>query len=88
MKNKIKDYRKKRGYTQEEMASFISVSRQSYINYESGEAEPSFETLKLISKILKTPIDDLLDNEIYPSDRNELQKKLIDDIEKVISKYK
>ena len=77
-----------RGYTQEEMSNYLSVSRQSYIKYESGEAEPSFETLKRISSILKTPIDDLLDNEIYPSQRNQLHQNLINELEAIIEKYK
>ena len=84
----IKVYRKKRGFTQEEMAKKLSVSRQTYINYESGEAEPSFETLKQISKLLRTSIDDLLDNEIYPSERNVLNANMISELEQVISKYK
>ena len=88
MKNNIQEYRKKRGYTQEQMAGLLSVSRQTYINYESGNAEPPFETLKLISKILRTPIDDLLGNDIYPSDRNTQQQQLIKEIETVLTKYK
>ena len=66
----------------------LSVSRQTYINYESGEAEPSFETLIKISSILKTSIDDLLDNEIYPSSRDETKQNLIEDIENVLKNYK
>ena len=87
MGNKIKEYRKKRGFTQEKMARFLSVSRQTYINYESGKAEPSFETLRQISQVLKTSIDDLLDNEIYPSERNDTQKKLLSELEDLINKY-
>ena len=88
MKNQIKFYRNKRNLTQEQMANMLSVSRQTYINYESGEAEPSFETLIKISSILKTSIDDLLDNEIYPSSRDETKQNLIEDIENVLKNYK
>ena len=88
MKNQIKFYRNKRELTQEQMANMLSVSRQSYINYETGEAEPSFETLIKISKILRTPIDDLLGNEKYPSDRDIVKEELISEIETVIKKYK
>ena len=70
------------------MANMLNVSRQTYINYESGSAEPSFETLIKISKILKTPIDDLLDNEIYPSERDNIKAKLIEDIDEVLKKYR
>lgn len=88
MKNQIKFYRNKRELTQEQMANMLSVSRQSYINYETGEAESSFETLIKISKILRTPIDDLLGNERYPSDRDIVKEELISEIETVIKKYK
>lgn len=88
MKNQIKFYRNKRNYTQEQMANMLNVSRQTYINYESGEAEPSFETLINISSILKTSIDDLLGNEIYPSERDKTKEKIIEEIEKVLKDYK
>ena len=88
MKNLFKFYRNKRGLTQEQMANLLSVSRQSYINYENGDAEPSFETLLKISKILETPIDDLLNNVKYPSDRDEVKGQLIAELESVINKYK
>ena len=88
MKNQIKFYRNKRNLTQEQMANMLSVSRQTYINYEFGEAEPSFETLIKISSILKTSIDDLLGNEIYPSDRDNTKVKLIGDIDEVLKKYR
>ena len=88
MNNKIKDYRKLKNITQEEMASKLNVSRQSYINYESGETEPSFETLKQISSILNVSIDDLLDNKPFSSQVNIYTEALIDEIENVINKYK
>ena len=88
MKNQIKFYRNKRNLTQEQMANMLSVSRQTYINYESGEAEPSFETLIKISSILKTSIDDLLGNEIYPSERDNTKVRLIEDIDEVLKKYR
>ena len=88
MKNLFKFYRNKRGLIQEQMANLLSVSRQSYINYETGEAEPSFETLIKISKTLRTPIDDLLGNEKYPSDRDLVKEQFISEIETIIKKYK
>ena len=88
MKNQIKFYRNKRGFTQEQMATMLRVSRQTYINYESGGAEPAFETLIRISSILQTPIDDLLGNVVYPSDRDKTKESLIKDIESVLEHYK
>lgn len=88
MKNMIKEYRKAQKITQEEMARLLNVSRQTYINYESGAFEPSFETLIQISKILKTSIDDLLNNEVYPSRRDVKIKQIIAEVEGLLDKYK
>lgn len=88
MENKIKDYRKSKNITQEEMAKMLNVSRQSYINYESGNTEPSFETLKKISSILNVSIDCLLDNKEYIDNNNKRNKEIINELMKLIDKYK
>ncbi len=44
------------------MAKYLGVSRQTYINYENGNSEPSFESLIKISNILDASIDELLNN--------------------------
>ena len=62
MENRFKEYRLKRGISVKTMASLLSVSRNTYTNYENGSYEPSFETLIKISNILNTSIDVLLDN--------------------------
>ena len=88
MKNLFKFYRNKKNITQEQMAKELNVTRQSYINYESGETEPSFDILLNISRILETPIDDLLNNTRYPSDRDETKEQFITELESVIKRYK
>lgn len=80
MKNNIKKYRLEKHLTQEKMSKMLNVSRQSYIKYESGESEPSFETLKKISSILETSIDKLLNNELYMNDDQHRYKTIIDEI--------
>lgn len=87
MKNNFKLYRKKAKLTQKEMADKLNVSRQSYIKYESGETEPSFETLKQISLILNTSIDNLLNN---PANQNNSDQfdKLVNDIKALVDSYK
>lgn len=87
MENKIKQYRKLKNITQEEMAALLNVTRQSYINYESGETEPSFETLKKISKILNVSIDTLLDNEGYIKTDKMKSDSILNDIKNIIAKY-
>lgn len=85
MENKIKQYRKLKNITQEEMAALLNVTRQSYINYESGETEPSFETLKKISKILNVSIDELLDNKEYI--KTDKLNSILNDLKNIIAKY-
>ena len=87
MENKIKQYRKLKNITQEEMAALLNVTRQSYINYESGETEPSFETLKKISKILNVSIDALLDNEEYIKTDKMKSDSILNDLKNIIAKY-
>ena len=87
MENKIKDYRKSKNITQEEMAKMLNVSRQSYINYESGDTEPPFETLKKISSILNVSIDCLLDNKEYINNNDKRNKEIINELKKLIEKY-
>ena len=87
MENKIKQYRKLKNITQEEMATLLNVTRQSYINYESGETEPSFETLKKISKILNVSIDALLDNEEYIKTDKMKSDSILNDLKSIIAKY-
>lgn len=87
MENKIKQYRKLKNITQEEMATLLNVTRQSYINYESGETEPSFETLKKISKILNVSIDALLDNEEYIKTDKMKSDSILNDLKNIIAKY-
>ena len=87
MENKIKYYRKLNNFTQEEMATKLNVTRQSYINYESGETEPSFETLKQISKILNTSIDLLLDNKEFIAEDKIKSDSILKDIKDIVAKY-
>ena len=88
MENKIKDYRKSKNITQEEMAKMLNVSRQSYINYESGDTEPSFETLKKISSILNVSIDCLLDNQEYIEKSTRRNEEFIKELQVLLEKYK
>ena len=88
MKNLISKYRKLRGYTQKYMAEELCVSRRTYVNYELSITEPTLDILVHISKILRIPIDDLLDNEKYPSQRDTVKESLIRDIENVLKHYK
>ena len=58
---RIKKYRTEKGFTQEDLADKVGVSR-AYMGYiEQGRNTPSLEVLEKISKILKTPHSKLFD---------------------------
>lgn len=52
----IKDYRIKRGYTQEELAEILNISPRQLQRIENGESIPKIETLQKMALTLK--IDD------------------------------
>lgn len=67
--NKLREERKKKGYSQEEFANLIGVSRQAVSKWESGQSLPEVDKLILISNKLDVSIDYLMDNE-YMEEQN------------------
>ncbi len=61
--DRLRDIRKRRGMTQEEMAKALNITSVGYGNYERGRNEPDIETLKKLSSILNVSIDELLEND-------------------------
>jgi len=61
---KIKEIRKKFGFTQEELAEKLNVSRQAVAKWETEAGVPDTENLKALSKLFGTSIDTLLDNKV------------------------
>ena len=43
---KLKAFRKSRGYSQNQLADYLGIERSSYTRYETGETEPSLFALK------------------------------------------
>jgi transcriptional regulator with XRE-family HTH domain len=58
---KIKDLRKKRGLSQEELAGFAKVNLRTIQRIEKNESEPRGKTLNLICEVLEINIEDILD---------------------------
>lgn len=63
---KLRQLRVNKKLTQSDMAKALNISRVAYTNYELGNREPDFETVKQIAIIFKTSIDYLL------ADRDEM----------------
>ena len=57
--NKILEYRKKAGLSQEELGYKLNVTRQSVSLWENNQAQPSLENLIALSKIFNVSISEL-----------------------------
>ena len=63
LSEKIFNCRKKAGWSQEELASRLGVSRQAVSKWETGEAEPELGKLRLLAQVFDVSIDWLLSEE-------------------------
>lgn len=80
--NKIIQLRKKKNWSQTELAKEIKVSRTIVGNYERNENTPSIEVLLKIAKTFGVSVDYLIgEGEVSSYDKTVLQR--INDIEKL-----
>ncbi|MFA6322710.1 MAG: helix-turn-helix transcriptional regulator [Candidatus Buchananbacteria bacterium] len=59
MTNKIKEYRNKFNFTQEELANKVGVRRETIIFLEQGKYNPSLNLAHSIAKIFKVSLEEL-----------------------------
>jgi len=59
MKNRIRELRKSKKITQEELSKQVGVSRQSIIAIETGKFNPSIELAYNISKVFNCTIEEV-----------------------------
>lgn len=59
MNNRIKEIRKRKGYTQEELANNVNVTRQTINAIENQKYNPTLELAIKLSKLLKTSVEEL-----------------------------
>ncbi len=57
---RLKKLRKESGYTQVQISENLNIRQQSYLRYETGQGEPSLETLVKLAKLLDVSTDYLL----------------------------
>jgi transcriptional regulator with XRE-family HTH domain len=71
---KIKDIRKRKGYSHEYMAHQLEMSQPAYSKIEKNETVLSVDRLFKIAEILETPVVDILDinpNTMYNQNNND-----------------
>ena len=62
MKNIVKEYRKKLGITQAELATQAGVSRPYLSDIENEKVNPTLRTVGRIAEVLQCSIDDLFED--------------------------
>ena len=73
----IKTYRQKKGYTQEEVANRLHVTRQTISKWEKGQSVPDAEQLIKLAVILETTVSELLGTQAEGKEEpNQLAKEL------------
>lgn len=58
--DRLQKFRKQNGYSQEELADMLNVSRQAVSKWECGESSPDTENLIALAKIYNVTIDQLI----------------------------
>ncbi|HQA50368.1 MAG TPA: helix-turn-helix transcriptional regulator [Syntrophomonadaceae bacterium] len=59
MQNRLREMREKFGLTQEEVAAYAGVSRQTIISLEKGKYNPSITLAYSLSKLFNMSIEEL-----------------------------
>lgn len=67
---RMAEFRKQRGITQEDLATAIDMSRGSVANIEAGRQEPGIGTLVAIARALEVTTDDLTSTSPTAADRS------------------
>jgi putative transcriptional regulator len=71
LKNTLKLLRDKYGFTQDELAERVGVSRQTIISLEKGKYDPSIKLAFKLSKTLDTTIENIF---IYEMEKHEIDE--------------
>lgn len=71
---RIKQLRKEKGYTQEQLGRAVDVSQQAINSYENSETQPDFSVLIRLADFFNVTVDYLLDHEARNTLPAELSK--------------
>ena len=71
---KLQKLRREKGYSQEQLADLLDVSRQSVSKWESGTTYPEMDKLLSLCKIFNVTLDDLTNDEVTTKNMSEKSK--------------
>lgn len=72
--NNLKLFRKKNGFTQEQVAEKLGVSRQAVAKWERGETLPDIENVVALADIYEVTVDSLVRNMATPPNESSDRK--------------
>ncbi len=67
--NRLADLRKQHGYSQEELADKLGVSRQAISKWECGESSPDTDNLIALARVYEMSLDELLGNPVKKEEK-------------------
>lgn len=74
--NNLKLFRKQNGFTQEQIAEKLGVSRQAVAKWERGESVPDIENVVALADIYEVTVDSLVRNMVSPPDSHSDKKHM------------
>ena len=74
---KMREARKKKDLTQQELADLSHVSVKQIANIEKGKMNPSYLILKALAKVLPLSLDNLINPDVSPEDEGASQMKML-----------
>jgi len=89
---RIRELRELKGFKQEDIASMIKVTTQTYYKWESGKTEPKASQIKMLASALGVSINAIFSNEeIATNDETRLKiqetEKLDDEEKKCLNMF-
>ncbi len=76
LQENIKNFRKERGLTQEELAIRVNVVRQTVSKWEKGQSVADADLLQKIAEVLEVSVSQLLGQDREMEHRNEIAEQL------------
>lgn len=83
----IKNYRSKLGYSQDDLAKYLDLTRTSIVNIEKGRQRPPLHAICEIASFLKISIEDLIPAK-DEKEQIDFLKSVKENIDLIKSKYK
>lgn len=88
--DRLKELRKKAGYSQEQLAEMLDISRQAVSKWESGQGNPDIENVIKLTEIYGVSADHILlgyekkDNSDAPQPKEKIKKERNPETEKTV----